>query len=180
MQQEKTRTASEAFVSALTGHQAALRGYCQASLGNGQEALEALQRANVVLWKKHGEWDPQTEFLRWALAVTRYEVLGVIRDRQRDQRRVIFDSDVVERMAEEAVELTDAETATQSALERCLRKVSPRNQAILTAFYTDGESTQTIARLFNRGQSAVKVQLMRLRSRLRECIEGQLARKTHP
>lgn len=39
----------EAFVTALTANQSALRGYYQAALGHGDEAQEALQRTNVVL-----------------------------------------------------------------------------------------------------------------------------------
>jgi len=74
------------FVRALTESQTALRGYCRASLGHGEEAKEALQRTNIVLWKKSGDWDRGTEFLKWAVAVAKFEVLGVIRDRQRNSR----------------------------------------------------------------------------------------------
>ena len=42
----------DAFVTALTANQSALRGYCQVALGHVDEAKEALQRTNVVLWKK--------------------------------------------------------------------------------------------------------------------------------
>jgi DNA-directed RNA polymerase specialized sigma24 family protein len=71
---------SEAFIRALTESQSALRGYCQASLGHGEEAKEALQRTSIVLWRKCNDWDCKTEFLRWAISVAKYEVLGVIRD----------------------------------------------------------------------------------------------------
>lgn len=45
---------SEAFIRALTESQAAIRGYCQASLGNADEAKEAQQRTSIVLWRKCG------------------------------------------------------------------------------------------------------------------------------
>lgn len=44
-----------AFISALTSLQSRLRGYCQAALGHGEEAAEALQRTNITLWKKSEE-----------------------------------------------------------------------------------------------------------------------------
>ena len=100
MPKPNDESASEVFISALTLNQSALRGYCRASLGHGEEAVEALQRTNIVLWKKCGDWDPKTPFLRWATAVARYEVLGVIRDQKRNH--VLFDTDVVERMVEHA------------------------------------------------------------------------------
>ncbi len=98
---------SEAFILALTASQTALRGYCQASLGHGEEAKEALQRTSIVLWKKCENWNPETDFLRWAISVAKFEVLGVIRDRKRDKKRIVFATDVVELMVDEASEIGD-------------------------------------------------------------------------
>ena len=78
---------SESFIRALTEAQSALRGYCNASLGSGDEAKEAVQRANITLWRKCGDWDPATEFMPWAVTVAKFEVLGVLRDRQRREAR---------------------------------------------------------------------------------------------
>jgi RNA polymerase sigma-70 factor (ECF subfamily) len=169
--------ANEAFVSALTLHQPALRGYCLASLGHGEEAKEALQRTNIVLWQKCGDWDPTTKFLRWATAVARYEVLGVIRDRGRERSRLMFDSDVVEQMVDHAANVPDVGSERETALESCLEKVSSNNRAILTAFYCDGHSIKEISKSENRGISAVKILLMRVRRSLRQCIETQMAKE---
>ena len=86
----------EAFIRALTESLTALRGYCQASLGNAEEAKEALQRASIVLWRKCGDWNPDSDFLPWAITVAKFEVLGVVRDRNRLQARFVFDPDVVD------------------------------------------------------------------------------------
>lgn len=86
----------ESFIRALTEVQSALRGYCHASLGQSDEAKEAVQRTNITLWRKCGHWNPDTSFLPWAISVAKFEVLGVIRDRQRLQSRFVFDPDVVE------------------------------------------------------------------------------------
>jgi DNA-directed RNA polymerase specialized sigma24 family protein len=55
---------TELFIRALTEAQTVLRGYCLASLGHGDEAKEALQRTSITLWRKCGDWDPSTDFLR--------------------------------------------------------------------------------------------------------------------
>jgi RNA polymerase sigma-70 factor, ECF subfamily len=102
MQTPISHQPGEAFIRALTESQPALRGYCMASLGPGDEAMEALQRTSITLWRKCGEWNPDTEFLRWAISVAKFEVLGVVRDRNRRQARFVFDPDVVELMSEEA------------------------------------------------------------------------------
>lgn len=64
----------------------------------------------------------------------------------------------------------------QAALEFCLQKVSRKNRDVLTAFYAEGRSVREIAEAAGRGQSAVKMLLMRLRKRLEKCIEIQLVK----
>lgn len=167
---------SEAFVRALTESQTALRGYCQAALGHGEEAKEALQRTSIVLWKKCGEWNPETEFLRWAITVAKYEVLGVIRDRKRDQKRFVFDSDVVSLMADKASETVASYSDRAAALEECLKQLSDRNRDALSAYYVHDRSIQDVAAALGKGISAIKVMLMRLRHKLGECVEGRLAK----
>ena len=166
---------SEAFVRALTESQTALRGYCQASLGHGEEAKEALQRTSIVLWKKCNHWNPDTEFLRWAISVAKFEVLGVIRDRQRDKKRIVFASDVVEVMVDEASEVVDVISDRATALEACLELLSDRNRETLSAYYVHGRSIQDVAATQGKGISALKVMLLRLRRKLGECVERRLA-----
>lgn len=169
---------SEAFISALTRSQSALRGYCYASLGHGEEAAEALQRTNIVLWKKCGDWDPETEFLRWATAVARYEVKGVLRDLKRERKRLLFDSDVAEQMMDEAVEAVLTTPERFAALEVCLGKVDPGKRDILTMFYSEGKTIPEISAEQGRGESAIKILLMRVRQSLGECIESQMTKGT--
>ncbi|NRB75212.1 MAG: sigma-70 family RNA polymerase sigma factor [Verrucomicrobiales bacterium] len=166
-----------AFVSALTNLQSQLRGYCQAALGHGDEAAEALQRTNITLWKKASEWDPEQNFSRWATSIARFEVLGVVRDRQRRNQRYVFDPDVAEQMVDEASERVEPTSARQEALETCLAKVSPKNRDLLSSYFVRGETFQEIASATGRGLSALKVAMMRLRRSLRSCIETQLGKE---
>ena len=169
---------SEKFVRALTESQTAIRGYCQASLGHGDEAKEAHQRTNIVLWKKCGDWNENTEFVHWAIGVAKFQVLGVIRDRTRERERYVFDSDVVELMADESQETAKAASSSDEmeALKACLAQLSEKNREILSAYYAQGCSMQEVADRFDKGLSAVKVMLLRLRRKLGDCIEQKMAR----
>ncbi|PAW65407.1 MAG: hypothetical protein B9S38_15380 [Verrucomicrobiia bacterium Tous-C4TDCM] len=167
---------SEAFIRALTAGQTALRGYCQASLGNADEAKEALQRTSIVLWRKCGDWNPATDFLPWATTVAKFEVLGVVRDRNRLQARFVFDPNVVDLMSDEASQTANTTSPRAEALELCLKKLSDSNRESLSTYYVHGRSILEIADASGKGTCAVKVMLLRLRGKLRECIEGQLAK----
>lgn len=162
---------SEAFIRALTESQSVIRGYCQASLGHGDEAKEALQRTSITLWRKCGDWDPAADFTRWAISVAKFEVLGVLRDRNRRDARFVFDPDVVEMMADEAKHTASPKA---EALELCLGKLSESNRETLAAHYVHGHSIQEIATTCGKGTSAVKVMMLRLRGKLRECIENRM------
>jgi RNA polymerase sigma-70 factor (ECF subfamily) len=164
----------ESFIRALTEAQTALRGYCHASLGQSEEAKEAVQRTNITLWRKCDQWNPETDFLPWAITVARFEVLGVIRDRQRFNARFIFDPDVVELMADEASKTAPQSSERSEALEDCLGKISLPNRTTLTDYYVNGLSLSEIARACNTSTGALKVMLLRLRAKLRKCVEGKM------
>ena len=125
--------------------------------------------------KKCQDWNPETEFLRWSISVAKFEVLGVIRDRKRDQKRFVFDSAVVELMADEASETVTLISDRAEALEECLELLSDRNRQTLSAYYVHGHSIQDVAAMQGKGISALKVILLRLRRKLGECVEGRLA-----
>ncbi len=171
MQSPNSHQPNEAFIRALTESQSAIRGYCHASLGQSDEAKEALQRTSITLWRKCGDWDPATDFMRWAISVAKFEVLGVVRDRNRQHARFVFDPDVVELMSEEAAHTISPKA---EALESCLGKLSDTNREALAAHYVHGHSIQEISASCGKGASAVKVMLLRLRGKLRECIESRM------
>ena len=169
---------SPAFLQALTEAQPALRAFCEASLGHCEDAKDAWQQANVVLWQKCAAWDPNTRFLSWALAVARYEVLAVIRDRQRE--RLVFDDDVARQMADAAVVELDRYDARREALGRCTAGLPAQHRDLLTAHYVLGRRQDEIAATTGMSLSALRVKLMRLRRALAACIEERLARRSLP
>ncbi|MFT4589273.1 MAG: RNA polymerase sigma-70 factor (ECF subfamily), partial [Limisphaerales bacterium] len=63
MSDEIDSAPGDEFIRQLTEHQAALHGYVLSALGDPHEAKDALQRTNVVLWKKAAKWDPNSRFL---------------------------------------------------------------------------------------------------------------------
>lgn len=166
------------FLQALTEAQPALRAFCEASLGHCEDAKDAWQQTNVVLWQKCAAWDPTTRFLSWALAVARYEVLAVIRDRQRD--RLVFDDDIARQMADAAVVEVSSYDARREALGHCTAGLAPQHRDLLTAHYVLGRRQDEIAAASGMSVSALRVKLMRLRRSLAACIEERLARRSLP
>ena len=161
------------FIEAFTQSQSALRGFCVASLANSDDARDVFQKASLVLWKKADQWDPETSFLRWAFSVVRFEILAHLRDQARD--RLIFDEDIVLTMAGNAERLAEAQSERMDALEKCVARLKQEHRKTLAAYYVHGHSLREIAEQQNRGLSAVKVMMVRLRQSLAKCIQNQLA-----
>ncbi len=160
------------FIAALTRHQPALEAFCHAQLAHRQDAQEALQATCVKLWEKSGEWNPETEFLPWAFAVARFTVLSHLRDRMRD--RLVFDEDVVLAMTDATERVATQFEDRREALGTCLQKLKPEQRDLLQAHYIAGRTVREMSGATGRGESAVKMTLLRLREQLSACIERQL------
>ncbi|HRX56506.1 MAG: sigma-70 family RNA polymerase sigma factor [Verrucomicrobiales bacterium] len=160
------------FIEALTRHQPALEAFCHALVARREDAREILQGTCVKLWEKAGDWDPETAFLPWAFTVSRFVALSHARDKTRD--RLIFDEDVMLAMADETETAVAGNSARREALDVCLKRLQPQQLGVLNAHYLEGRGVSEIARATGRGESAIKMTLLRLRQLLRQCIEHQL------
>jgi len=170
-------TPDSRFIEALTFHQPVLEAYCHANLARREDAWEVLQQANIKLWEKSASWNPETEFLPWAFAVTRFTMLSFFRDKMRS--RLIFDADVVESIAADTEAAASELPERQEALAHCLKKLTSEQRGLLHAHYTEGRQLREIAEAVRRSESAVKMTLLRLRHALGNCIQLQL-RNSHP
>ena len=165
-------SASDAFIQLLTTHQSHLRGYILGSLGNYAYSEDVLQQTNLVLWKKCSEFRPDADFLPWALAVARYEILAFIRDKQREH--LVFYPDVAELMMESCIPAANQVSKRQEALRGCLERLPERQMEILTLRYVANASMHEISKMTGRSVDGVKSLLVRIRKTLRRCIEKNL------
>jgi RNA polymerase sigma-70 factor (ECF subfamily) len=164
--------ALETYVQELTACQSRLRGYILASLGNYADAADVLQRTNLVLWKKAGEFHTGANFLPWALTFARYEVLSFLRDAQRD--RHVFSNDVAEMMLDLATVDANDPNDRHLALRKCLEKVPRRSRDLLWQRYGAEKSIRQIAVDSQRSEDAVKSLFLRIRRSLERCVEAGL------
>jgi RNA polymerase sigma-70 factor (ECF subfamily) len=153
------------FIEALTRYQPALEAFCHANLADRNAAAEVLQETNLKLWKKSADWNPATEFLPWAFAVARFTILSHFRDKSRD--RLVFDPDVVELLADDAESAACELPERREALGRCLEKIRRDQRVLLHAHYVEGRPLREIAKATRRSDSAVKMNMLRLRQSLR-------------
>lgn len=166
---------SEQFVSLLTMHQSQLKGFVFSALGNRDDAQDVLQKTNLTLWKKAGEYREGSPFLPWAFGVARYEVLGYLRDRNRERERVVFHTDVVDMLCDIADTEMELWPDRQQALHRCLESLDDETRHVFAMRYADNLSLQQIAETTNKTIDAIKSLMLRTRKSLKKCIDKRLA-----
>jgi len=170
-----TEDAYERFVQSFTRHESSLRAFVRSLVGSWDDVDEIMQNTGLVLWRKFAEFDPETDFMRWACVVARFEVLAWRRDKARD--RHVFDEDVVELLADEAATNHEMLSAERRALDVCLKKLPDDRRRIVMAAYEPGVKLNEVARQLGQSATAFYKMLNRTRTVLQECIRAEAAAK---
>lgn len=164
----------DAFAKLFAQHDRWLHAYLLALLADYSSAEEVFQEVCVILWRKYEQFDPETDFRRWAAAIARNKVHQHW-DRQTRQARCLS-YEVLELLAEEAVEQSDLLEERRKALHVCLSKLPKSDRELVSACYSDANrSFQKVAEQLHRPINTVYKALQRIRNSLRECIERIVA-----
>ncbi|MBN1589596.1 MAG: sigma-70 family RNA polymerase sigma factor [Pirellulales bacterium] len=156
------------FVQLQTKHQQRVFSFILTLVPHWPDAEEILQETNMVLWRKQKQYEPGTDFVRWANQVAYFEVL---KHRKRQQGHVKqFSEAFIEDVAEEAFKLSGPLQAQRDALAACLEKLPVKDRALVSHRYLEGATTKTVAASVGRSVEAVYKSLQRIRGALLGCI----------
>lgn len=164
----KKKARLDLFVARLTEAQFELHAYLSYLVGNTVDASDVLQEANLVLWRKAEEYDPDKPFLAWARTVAYYQALRFRKTRSRD--RLVFDDDML-RFVAACAEEEPPHHRLMDKMERCFERLSDEQRVVMLAKYREGESLATLAGRLGCSVAAVGMLLMRIRKALARCIE---------
>lgn len=161
----------EDYVRHFARHEAALRRFIGSFLPSWGDVDEVVQRTAIAIWRKFDQFDPGTEFIKWACVVARFEALAYRRKMARD--RLVFREDVLELMAEEAAEESTGRGAQHQALESCLLSLPEKQRKFVMLAYTPGVNVKEMAEEAGSTAAAFYMRLKRLRRQLMKCIESK-------
>lgn len=149
-----------------------MRTFVRSMLPSREDASEVMQDTVVLLWQRFGEFDATRDFKSWAFGYARNKALSLLRDRKRD--RHIFDDDLVNRLADEAMAMEQRHLTHREALEGCLQKLPDTQRELVLSAYTHGTRMDDLAT--RRGQTPMSLYkvLHRIRQALLECVHRTL------
>ena len=175
MPSEPSRNSEELFVQLFAQHERDLRAFLR-SMGLGwNEVDDVIQTVSLILWRKWNQFDPETDFLKWARVVARFEVLKFRRTMARD--RHVFREDLLELLAEAALEQEEAISRERyrESLEACLDELPAKSRSLIQAVYHGERTIKAVAEEVGQSATALYKALDRIRKGLQTCIERRLA-----
>ena len=168
----------ERFAQLLAKCQRRVFLYALGLVHNAADAEEVLQQTNLVLWRKFDQYQPGTDFARWACRIAYYEVLKFRERRSREAR--LFSNQFVETLAVESQSTMDLWDARREALVGCLKKLTERDRQLVLWRYQENATTRSVAEALGRSIQGTRKSLHRIRIALLGCIERTLAAEEHP
>ena len=162
-----------AFVSEITRHQTALRGYIISLMPGISGIGDVLQETNLTLWEKRQKYQPETNFRAWAFATARFKV-------KEHRRRVmraglpLLDEELAEELGEMTDEAPEAVDERLTALSKCLGRLSDVHRQLIEQRYFSGASLEEFAARCGRSVNSLQVTLCRTRAALKKCIQHEM------
>jgi len=156
-------------------HRDALLSYAFALLRDWVKAEDVVQDSFIVVMNKWAEFRPGSSLFLWVRQIVHFKALEAARTRKMSS----VEEELLNRVAATMQRGLDEEIAARQrlrrqALQRCMSTLDARSARLLSGFYTESLSCETLAQAQRRSVNAVRLALSRLRKQLQECVRRQL------
>ena len=162
----------EEFILELTQSQSRLFGFLFRRLANHDHTKEVLQRTNIVLCRKVGNFKLGTNFFAWAVTIAHFQLLAYRKEQVRE--RLVFSDEVFQLVDKQQHEENAGIASAHERLRVCLDQMPKANQDLLTRRYDENLTNMQIASALGKSVNAVRLKLHRLRMELLKCVQQRL------
>jgi RNA polymerase sigma-70 factor (ECF subfamily) len=171
----KTQSRAEEFLMHYSGCESWLFVYLMTLLGNRDDAEEVFQETTLGLWRSFDDFEPGTDFTRWAKRVAFHRVLTF---RKKKQRQGIPQSEEFLAAIHAAEEQQgDLSVARLRALESCVKRLPEADRQLVALRYTSKQTVPEMGQELGRSTNTIAKALKRIRRVLSECIQRTLSRE---
>lgn len=153
-----------------------LYGFILKRLADREQTLEVLQRTNLVLCRKVGEFQHGSSFTAWAFTIAKFQVMAW--RKSEGVGRLVFTDNVHELLDRHAAEDVAAVDDRIPVLRRCLERLRDHDHELIQRRYRDGEQIEPIADALAKSVDAIGMRLTRIRRQLADCVRTGLDQET--
>ena len=163
----------EAFTDLVKQHQSGLRAFIR-SIGVSREKVDDYaQEAFLIAYKKFNEYDAEkASFGVWLKGIIRYLILN---DKRKAARRFrLQDKLIGEILISDPITMNESNAHELNALQHCMTKLEGPSRDLIRKRYEENKNSKELAVIFDRKPSAIRQQLLRIRSILKNCLDRAL------
>ncbi len=165
----------ESFLRLFLQYEDDLKSYARSLLPTRDAVGEVMQEASVVMWRKLDQLSDESGFLPWSKVIVRFEVLKARQTAARD--RLCFSEKVFELLAEDDFSADgEAMVREREALGQCLGKFDSAQRELVLLPHCGRGAVTDLAAKSDRSVNSLYKKIGRLREKLTQCIERELAR----
>lgn len=162
------------FITLLTNHQNALKGFIISLLPGSNDVADVLQETNLVLWEKMENYESGTNFRAWAFSIAKFKSLQH-REKLLKQQKAVFSDEFISLIADaKQAEQPEHQDSRMQALQLCLNLLKPSEKEQVYARYSNNQTLENYAQKIGRSSGSVRVTLHRIRQKLHHCINTRL------
>jgi len=162
---EQTRQATRLWTLA----QPVVSAYVVAVVRDFSARDDVLQETAIAVMESFDRYDPERPFIPWAMGIAQNQVRLYLRRKQRE--RLVFDDDLLQRLADGFAATPSEELHTLSFLRGCMDQLDGRARELCELRYGTDLKPAAIATAVGMTANTVSKSLQRIRDQLRACIE---------
>ena len=171
----------EAFAALVHDHHAGLRAFIRA-LGVAREWVDDLaQDAFLIAYRELDQFDDERDFGKWLRGIARNLVRNEIRKDAR-RKRIMNEglTELLLRGQAQSAEESVFEEVEFAALRNCVEQLPDKSRELVAGRYRDGWNSTDLADQHGMTPESVRQALVRIRRRLKACIEKRMTRISGP
>jgi RNA polymerase sigma-70 factor (ECF subfamily) len=176
----KEDSSSAGFIGEITRAQPAIAAFVRSLLPTHPDYMDIVQEVNVTLWSKKKQFQLGTNFKAWAFKTAHFHVLSARRRMATEGKRLVFDPDLIELLAEAAPYKDERMEDKLGALQLCLGELREKDRNLLRVRYAQTISIEDYACQQERNPGTVRAVLRRLRGVLLKCVTNKLRKDILP
>jgi RNA polymerase sigma-70 factor (ECF subfamily) len=142
--------------------------YVHAMVRDRSARDDLMQEIAIAVLDSYERFDPNTQFVRWAMGIARNQLRNYFRTQSR--QLLHFDDELVASLAETFADTQSDELQHLEHLQYCLAQLDGRAKELCLARYSDNKSPTQIAQILGSTPNRISKTLQRIREKLRECI----------
>lgn len=164
---------SEKYVELIVAHQSRVYSYILSLVPNFSNADDIMQRTWKTVWEKFDGYEPDTDFLSWAIKIANFKVLEHWRS-EKKHAGIRFNERVIQEIERDARKYAEDANKYLPHLNDCIKKLNKTDLKIIQMKYYQNFKVKDISQRFGKSIFTIYKNLVRIYEVLQVCVRRSM------